>query len=441
MPCCSICKKEDDNPVDYGDFMNKSGICVHYYCLLLSTHLPQNGSDSSGILGFLLRDIRNEIKKCAQRICCYCKEPNASLACFTCKHYFHNICANQNNCSSEFIDDFRSYCHYHVPFKNDKMLKQKKSTCWICEEDLGEYNPILTLRSYCCQNGYVHRHCLRKHALNAGYRLICIWCTGKDFRDDMRKHGVFVPDREAIWDNNETQRYTDLHRGYSKCDAKRCVCPQGRDYFTATLWKLMICCMCGASGVHEKCGSALISKNQYTCETCSQVLLQAKRDKERPKDTNFNCTMFMSKTFEERPDLLQIVNCLSSIETKNSDIEEVLSSKGTEESEQINLPSTSLVSQKKPQIREMFMFGKNKQIVGVVKVDKEKLEETADGLTCKEEDVLDYSTSSKLLKSIFSDIEDEGRELSIDMVDEIFDRFKLTLENFGDDSTSEFSLN
>ncbi|XP_055913570.1 PHD finger protein 7 [Eupeodes corollae] len=500
MQVCSVCKKEDDNPTDYGEFMKRSDICVHYYCLLLSTNLPQKGLDYSGILGFLLRDIRIEIKKCAEKICCYCKEPNASISCFKCKTYFHNICANNNGCVSEFINEFHSYCHKHVPFGNEKMLPQQNtSTCWICHDALGEFSPTQTLRSYCCKNGYVHRHCLRKYALTAGYHLACLWCTSKAFRDDVRKHGVFVPDREAIWDNNETLRYTDLHRGYSQCDAKVCQCPQGREFFRGP-WKLIVCCTCGASGVHNKCGRDKISKNIYTCDTCRQILARSKQTKDQGKNAKAassacNYTMFMSKTCEDSEEVGQIVTVSSvdSLEEEQNiqeedkgeeDIqeedkeEEDMQEDGKEqeniqeeekekdifqenkedremqeegkEQEQENIQEvkqakepptptkktqTKNVSspQKKSQLTELFVFGRAGEIVGTVQVEKDKLQEKPDKtLFCKEEDAMGFSSSDALLNSIFSDILEEGRELSEDMVDEVFERYKLLLETFGD---------
>ena len=31
---CFVCKKTDQNKIDYGDFIGKSNISVHYFCLV-----------------------------------------------------------------------------------------------------------------------------------------------------------------------------------------------------------------------------------------------------------------------------------------------------------------------------------------------------------------------------------------------------------------------
>lgn len=440
MPCCSICKKVDDNPVDFGEFMTKSDICVHYYCLLLSTHLPQNGLDNSGIMGFLLRDIRNEIRKSNERTCCYCKQSNASIACFKCKIYFHHVCANMNNCVSEFNDDFRSYCHDHVPFKREAFLKKSHSNCWICLETLGNYHPVRTLKANCCKNGYVHRYCMRKHALSAGYQLKCIWCPSKDFRDEIRKHGVFVPDREPLWDNNETLRYTDLHRGYSQCDATNCLSPKGREYFTATSWKLIICCVCGSSGVHEKCNHEK-SKNKYTCEICHTIIMAAEQEKNTK--VSKNNSMFIPKTFKEKPDMLQVINTCAPIDEEDSDSDgnktaqkrmsgasiATTSNRPSEPRNELSMKDIlSLDQSRKTKMRQLFLVAKNTDIIGTVTVPEDKIRKSSTGFVCSEEDVVDFSTSNDLIEAVFDEIESEGRELTTDMIEEVFERLKLWLE-------------
>lgn len=307
---------------------------------------------------------------------------------------------------------------------------------------------------------------MRKYALSAGYRLICLWCTNKSFRDDVRKHGVFVPDREATWDNNETLRYTDLHRGYSHCDAKTCLCPQGREYFSSTRWKLIVCCICGASGIHDKCG-ILVGKN-YTCEVCCKILLQTERDKNRSTvanvNSNLNSTMFIPKTFKETADLLQVIDCnqeelgnsdeepspenkkqLQENEAQNdqndthpevekTELERQLQEIETRNDEtSLSLPSVlNSCTKSKPKVEQLFLFGgKNLDVIGTVKVEEDKLENNSNKLECKEEDVLEFSTSNKTIEAIFSEIESEGRSLDVGMVDEVFDRYKLWLETFG----------
>ncbi|KAI8121378.1 hypothetical protein FF38_07059 [Lucilia cuprina] len=282
MKTCSLCRKSSEAEgialVYFGDWMQKKEVLVHYYCLLLSTHLPQRGEDHSGILGFLLRDIRQEISLAKNRKCKYCFEFSANIQCCKCKEYFHITCGHTSKCLFEFVAEFKSYCHTCLP--NDKFQMelfarrppQPTEMCLICAQAMG-VNLRGCIYAKCCGNGYAHSKCMKIYALSAGYYLTCIWCKDKRFREDVKYQGVFVPDREANWEK-EKGAYVELYRSHKRCDMEVCNCPKGRDYINAKKWQLIICKFCGAFGAHnpacipgfEDCKEKI---KEFKCDVCS----------------------------------------------------------------------------------------------------------------------------------------------------------------------------
>ncbi|XP_050317517.1 pineapple eye protein [Bactrocera neohumeralis] len=279
---CDICKDKTNCTFDllmFGDWQHSRDINVHYFCLLLSTNLPQRGKDCSGINGFLVRDIRKEITAASKRLCCYCGRQNASIQCFKCNEYFHLVCGRQNRCLYTFVDDFRSYCDECVPRKELQPVGLQKrpssfERCSICRDQMGLYNEIMFIFGKCCNRGYAHNVCVQQYAMAAGYYLRCLWCRSKDFRESVRSQGIFVPDRDARW---ETQKgiYTDLHRGHNTCNMEVCLCPRGRDYQSGK-WSVILCSLCGSVGAHNPI--CLLGKENakepltiFKCATCANT--------------------------------------------------------------------------------------------------------------------------------------------------------------------------
>ncbi|XP_065359811.1 pineapple eye protein-like [Calliphora vicina] len=212
MRTCSLCNKTTEanglSLTHFGEWMEKRGMRVHYYCLLLSTHLPQRGKDRSGILGFLMRDIRQEIALAQTRECKYCFEMSASIQCCTCKKYFHLTCGHTSRCLSQFLGEFKSYSHDCVPVDQYEIElfarrpSQTTEVCFICKQIMLQ-NATRWIYSKCCGSGFTHSKCMKTYALSAGYYLSCIWCKDKCFREDIKYQGVFVPDREANWEKEK----------------------------------------------------------------------------------------------------------------------------------------------------------------------------------------------------------------------------------------------
>ncbi|XP_054730730.1 pineapple eye protein [Anastrepha obliqua] len=323
---CDICKDKTNCNFDlllFGDWQQSRDIVVHYFCLLLSTNLPQRGKDCSGINGFLLRDIRKEINAAAKRVCCFCGRANASIQCHKCNDYFHICCGRQNRCLLTFHGDFRSYCDDCIP-KTELQpvgLKSRPSSferCSICREQMGLYNEVIFIFGKCCNKGYAHNVCVQKYALAAGYYLRCLWCRSKEFRDSVRLQGVFVPDRDAHWEIQK-DTYVDLYRGHRTCNMEVCLCPRGRDYNKGK-WSLILCSLCGSMGAHNpKCLSgkenAKEPMSSFKCATCARTESTVINRKEGLPTENVNDvidkSIFMTKTNSNKS-VNAVPNCIAS---------------------------------------------------------------------------------------------------------------------------------
>ncbi|XP_037913298.1 PHD finger protein 7-like isoform X2 [Hermetia illucens] len=301
---CDICHKDIDDPVELGAIMDKSGIKVHYYCLLTSTHLPQRGQDNGGILGFLIADIKKEIKQCSKRTCCYCKESYAHVKCAQCDLSYHLACGLKNDCLFEFVDEFNSSCHQHHGIKH-KNPHLPEMGCYICLTSMGIYNPLSSITSKCCDmDCWVHRRCLKEYALSAGYYLQCLWCKSKQFREDIRRFGIFVPDRDALWER-EKGAFSELYEKYSRCDAVECLCEKGRNHhYNSGKWLVVVCHTCAMAGSHLACLPQGIKPNEFQCDSCHEILNRTKRLHAQDKvesqrlcvGASLDTTLFMSKS-------------------------------------------------------------------------------------------------------------------------------------------------
>ncbi|KAH8374195.1 hypothetical protein KR200_004460 [Drosophila serrata] len=259
MVTCDICRKSSrdsgDDTLVFGEWMRRMNLTVHYFCLLLSTNLQQRGNDSSGIMGFLVRDIRKEVADAQKRICCYCETPGATIQCNNCGKYFDLVCTVVNCCTLQFAGQFQSYCGDCPPM--DEYRQQlvdhppTGATCDICMEPIVLFGLHTVVFPECCRLGFVHKMCMRRYAVSSGYYLSCIWCRSSKFRDSIRLQGIFVPDRDAEWERQK-DAYRELHRRSIRCDEKDCLCKHGRAY-NKNIWFIYACKVCGSTGAHARC--------------------------------------------------------------------------------------------------------------------------------------------------------------------------------------------
>ncbi|KAH8420097.1 hypothetical protein KR009_005792 [Drosophila setifemur] len=301
---CDLCGRTSNCGEDtlvFGEWMMRPNITVHYFCLLLSSNLQQNGGDSSGILGFLLRDIRREIAEASRRKCTYCREMGASLVCQKCGVIFHLSCGLVNACVMEFCHQFHSYCDGCAPMDDYKRQllanPPKHKICDICLKDIAFFKLNNVAYGDCCRQGFVHKQCMRQYALNSGYYLRCIWCREKSFRDLIRLQSIYVPDREATWEKQQNA-YQDLHQRNIRCEESECLCPNGRN-FNGNTWLILPCKLCASMGAHAKCVAGITRTKKkaetliFKCSVCLEVeqkLSQVARPEPIPDPVN-PCSM------------------------------------------------------------------------------------------------------------------------------------------------------
>ncbi|XP_050087869.1 pineapple eye protein-like [Anopheles aquasalis] len=270
---CFLCKSSVDDEVQYGKFYTKWKLSVHYYCLLLSSNLIQNGADDTvGIFGFLEQDIRKENERTKRYRCFACKENHANVSCCfkKCLRVFHTECGFKNGCLSHYTGTYQSWCPLHIPLKKERKPHGPEDSCAICFDAMGAYDRIESVRAPCCQNGWFHLRCVRQLALAAGYFLKCPLCNNVDeFTKAMPLRGVFVPERDAAWELEPNAFQEQLERP-SECDAERCRCSDGRTVDNRA-WSLLICGCCGSTSRHRECMEEPDSR-VYVCQQCKPIM-------------------------------------------------------------------------------------------------------------------------------------------------------------------------
>ncbi|KAL5275082.1 G2E3 family protein [Megaselia abdita] len=269
---CYLCEFSDIDVLKYGQFLTdpKENISVHYFCLLLSSNLIQQGNDNEGFYGFLAKDIRKEKNRIKRQQCKYCKNLNANIACCkkTCKTFYHLKCGYTNNVLFQFKGTYMSFCQKHYNIE-EKARPKKNEICHICQEDLGTFNFVKTIKAPCCKNGWYHKWCLSKYALNAGYFFKCPLCQNeKEFRNEIPFRGVFIPDKDAEWEM-EPHAFQELLERPDTCSSHNCLCSKGRSYTNKGSYEFKYCLTCGSSAIHEKC---LKNKTKYECIECNDLI-------------------------------------------------------------------------------------------------------------------------------------------------------------------------
>ena len=82
LPACHLCgSTEGSLSVDTLLESKSHSLSVHYFCLLFSSGLGQSGTENEGIKGFLMPDIKKEIKRGSRLKCVYCRKKGATVGC------------------------------------------------------------------------------------------------------------------------------------------------------------------------------------------------------------------------------------------------------------------------------------------------------------------------------------------------------------------------
>ena len=174
----------------------------------------------------------------------------------------------------------RSYCDSHrfvqkiIPEVPMEVI-DVTPTCAICYGDVNPRDSLSNIWLPCCQqSACFHRQCMQMLAMRAGNSFKCLFCNNSDvFCGAILSLGITIPDRIAYWELNLGE---DWYR-HKCCNAKYCVCPDGRFYAkVGTIWEIVLCTYCASRGKHIECGNLTLANPQWECWVCRPVLQRAR---------------------------------------------------------------------------------------------------------------------------------------------------------------------
>uniref|UniRef100_A0AAR2JRV2 PHD-type domain-containing protein n=1 Tax=Pygocentrus nattereri TaxID=42514 RepID=A0AAR2JRV2_PYGNA len=271
---CVLCKRRDNCPDKYGEkiTLKEHQITVHYFCLLMSSGIFQRGEDHEGIHGFLVDDIRKEIRRSARLRCMGCKKTGASVGCSikSCRQMVHLPCGIEREFIFQFTDLFPSFCRKHRPTQTCSTSPTLPLCCSICLEPIEPVLSYSVLKCPACHGSWFHRNCVQFQAHSAAmFFFKCTLCNNKDqFQQEMLRMGIHIPERDASWELEENA-YGDLLQVYQHCDAVKCCCDKGRSYSAQSGgYEIVRCKFCGSHGTHRKCSSIKLYETNWSCSDC-----------------------------------------------------------------------------------------------------------------------------------------------------------------------------
>ncbi|XP_071403247.1 G2/M phase-specific E3 ubiquitin-protein ligase, partial [Centroberyx affinis] len=276
---CVLCRLSDDDPAQFGEkvTLTQHKLSVHYFCLLTSSGVCQRGGEDEGVFGFLVDDIKQEIRRSARLTCFSCKKKGASVGCCvrSCRKKVHFPCGTKQSFIFQFTGQFPSFCREHSPTQSvcvgsDLSLPQSCSVC------LDSIDPVLSysvLKCPSCHASWFHRDCVQRQAHSAGlFFFRCTLCNNKEsFQEEMLRMGIYIPERDASWEL-ETNAFAELLEVYERCDALTCLCSKGRTHSAKTGWfELVRCRLCGSRGTHRRCSELAVDTRDWACLDCTQA--------------------------------------------------------------------------------------------------------------------------------------------------------------------------
>uniref|UniRef100_A0A8C7Z0N4 G2/M-phase specific E3 ubiquitin protein ligase n=1 Tax=Oryzias sinensis TaxID=183150 RepID=A0A8C7Z0N4_9TELE len=278
---CVLCRINDDDPALFGEkvTLKQQNLTVHYLCLLTSCGVYQRGKENEGILGFLVDDIRQEVRRSSHLTCVSCKKKGACVGCNvrSCRQMVHFPCGRNLSFISQFTEPFPSYCKNHAPSQSlsvDPNISLPQS-CSVCLDSLDPVLSYSVLKCPSCHASWFHRDCVQRQAFSAGlFFFKCTLCNNKDrFQQEMLRMGIYIPERDASWEL-ESDAYSDLLEVYKHCDSPSCLCEHGRSHSSIRgfVWfEVVRCCLCGSRGTHRKCSGLTLKTTDWACGDCTQA--------------------------------------------------------------------------------------------------------------------------------------------------------------------------
>ncbi|XP_036398859.1 G2/M phase-specific E3 ubiquitin-protein ligase [Megalops cyprinoides] len=260
----------------------------------MSSGVYQRGEEDEGVHGFLVEDIKQEIRRSSRLKCSLCKRKGASVGCSikSCRKMVHLPCGIKGEFIFQFTGLFPSFCRKHRPTQT-LTLSSRISPPGSCSVCLDRIEPVLSysvLKCPCCHSGWFHRDCIQRQAHSAAmFFFRCTLCSNKDlFQQEMLRLGIHIPERDASWELEENA-YEELLQVYQRCDALKCHCSSGRNYSSQEGWHIVRCTLCGSRGTHRKC-SSLRFNSSWTCEDCRHAL-SGDGPLQRHRQSSRSCTL------------------------------------------------------------------------------------------------------------------------------------------------------
>ncbi|KAJ7990920.1 hypothetical protein DPEC_G00291890 [Dallia pectoralis] len=317
IDCCALCKLSDNCPDKYGEkiTLKSHELTVHYFCLLMSSGVYQRGEENEGIYGFLVDDIKQEIRRSSRLRCVVCKKNGASVGCYvkSCQKKVHFPCGKQHQFIFQFTGLFPSYCKNHSPTQSLPVSScvSEHLSCSICLDPIEPVLSYYVLKCPACHGSWFHRDCVQNQAHSAAmFFFRCTLCNNKDmFQHEMLRMGIYIPERDAAWEL-EDDAYGELLQVYQHCDAHNCLSHRGREYSSdAGLFQILRCMLCGSRGTHRKCASIKAFEMNWACEDCASAADEtARRNNVSPQPRGGRRNVCPKRTLNMTPRQSPVVN-------------------------------------------------------------------------------------------------------------------------------------
>ncbi|XP_073683462.1 G2/M phase-specific E3 ubiquitin-protein ligase [Garra rufa] len=279
---CSLCKRSDNIPEKYGEkiTLQEHNLTVHYFCLLMSSGICQRGEEDEDVHGFLVDDIKKEIRRSSRLRCTSCKKVGASVGCSikSCRQMIHMPCGLEQGFIFQFTDLFPSFCKKHAPSQSCVSSHSLPLSCSVCLESIEPVLSYNVLKCPACHGSWFHRNCVQHYAHSAAmFFFKCTLCNNKDqFQQEMLRMGIYIPERDAAWELEENA-YEDLLQVYEHCDAVKCRSNKGRNYSSQSgNFEIVRCKMCGSRGTHRRCSNLRIYESDWSCADCKAAVEEKK---------------------------------------------------------------------------------------------------------------------------------------------------------------------
>nr|XP_041574693.1 PHD finger protein 7 [Taeniopygia guttata] len=271
-PACMLCRRAEADPDICGDKLEKHGLCAHVFCLFFATDLFGEENDRAGLMGFLPQDIQNVVRRAAQKRCCVCGQSGAAIMCCMqgCDRWFHLPCAKEGGCITQYIPSYSSYCPEHRPEQDVEATPEPGTNCLICLEPVEDRKTFRTLVCPACKRAWFHRDCIQGQAMRTGlFHFRCPHCRSlMVFAYEMLNLGIRIPFRLPTWEDNNA--FVDLGERHSRCNARDCLYPGGREEAEEEgPWELLLCSSCAAEGTHRRCSGLRNSVQSWECDSCA----------------------------------------------------------------------------------------------------------------------------------------------------------------------------